>query len=70
MDKRTGQILWIAAAGKTQNHVAEYGDMITTWRRAGIFTQVGYIIGFPHDTVASVRDDLRRGAPVTGESNV
>jgi len=50
----------LADAGKTQNHIGEYREMLATWRRVGILTHVGYIIGFPHDTVASVREDLHR----------
>jgi radical SAM superfamily enzyme YgiQ (UPF0313 family) len=47
-------------AGKTQNKVAEYGKMIDAWHEAGVATQVGYIIGLPHDTEESVKDDLDR----------
>ena len=47
-------------AGKTQNHVNEYKDLIDAWHNAGVSTHVGYIIGFPHDTEESVRQDLER----------
>ncbi|MBI3769908.1 MAG: radical SAM protein [Deltaproteobacteria bacterium] len=50
----------LADGGKHQNRVANYADLIEAWHGAGILTHVGYIIGFPHDTPASVRDDLRR----------
>lgn len=48
----------IAASGKRQNKVGEYAGMVTAWHEAGILVEVGYIIGFPHDTVESVRRDL------------
>ncbi len=47
-------------SGKTQNKVSEYGAMISAWRRAGVRTHVGYIIGFPEDTQESVREDVNR----------
>lgn len=47
-------------AGKTQNRVQEYERAIASWRHARIKTDVGYIIGFPHDTEESVRDDVER----------
>src|SRR5271157_198936 len=48
----------LAAAGKKQNHVNEYSQLIEAYRQAEISTHVGYIIGFPFDTVDSVRRDL------------
>jgi radical SAM superfamily enzyme YgiQ (UPF0313 family) len=48
----------LVAADKKQNHVEEYGQLIEAYRRSEISTHVGYIIGFPHDTVESVRRDL------------
>jgi radical SAM superfamily enzyme YgiQ (UPF0313 family) len=47
-------------AGKTQNNVAEYGKLIDAWHEVGVATQVGYIIGLPHDTEESVRNDVDR----------
>jgi radical SAM superfamily enzyme YgiQ (UPF0313 family) len=47
-------------AGKRQNAVGRYADLLAAWRDAGVLTHVGYIIGFPHDTPASVRDSVRR----------
>lgn len=46
--------------GKRQNHVDEYGTLIRAWREAGVATQVGYIIGLPHDTEESVKHDIDR----------
>jgi radical SAM superfamily enzyme YgiQ (UPF0313 family) len=48
----------IAAVGKRQNKVGEYAAMVETWRKADVLVEVGYIIGFPHDTKESVRRDL------------
>lgn len=49
----------LAAAGKKQNHVAEYRAMLRAWRAGGVLTQAGYIIGFPADTPESVERDIR-----------
>jgi radical SAM superfamily enzyme YgiQ (UPF0313 family) len=48
----------LAAAGKKQNHVQEYSQLIEAYRNSDISTHVGYIIGFPHDTLESVRRDV------------
>jgi radical SAM superfamily enzyme YgiQ (UPF0313 family) len=48
----------LPATGKRQNRVERYREMIDTWHEAGIACHVGYIIGFPHDTVSSVRRDV------------
>lgn len=48
----------LAAAGKAQNKVSQFAGMIENWRHAKILTHVGYIIGFPNDSVESVRRDL------------
>ncbi|MDR1964009.1 MAG: radical SAM protein [Planctomycetaceae bacterium] len=48
----------IAAAGKTQNHVDQYRDMVRCWQEIGVIVHVGYIIGFPNDTLESVRRDV------------
>jgi len=50
----------IAAAGKRQNKVEDYRQMIEAWHAHDIACHVGYIIGFPFDTVESVREDVRR----------
>lgn len=49
----------LAAAGKKQNNVREYSQLIEAYRSSDISTHVGYIIGFPYDTVDSVRRDLQ-----------
>ena len=48
----------IEAAGKTQNHVDLYRDMVKRWQSASVIVHVGYIIGFPHDTLESVQRDV------------
>ena len=48
----------IASAGKTQNNVDAYRDMVRRWQSASVVVHVGYIIGFPHDTLESVRQDV------------
>ena len=48
----------LAGAGKNQNHVNEYAQLIEAYRTSDISTHVGYIIGFPHDTAESVRGDV------------
>jgi radical SAM superfamily enzyme YgiQ (UPF0313 family) len=49
----------LAAAGKKQNQVNEYRQLIQSYRDSDISTHVGYIIGFPFDTVDSIRRDLK-----------
>jgi len=40
--------------------VADFQQLIAAYRQGGIVTHVAYIIGFPFDTPASVRQDLAR----------
>ena len=49
----------LADVGKSQNRVSEYHQLVQAYRDCNISTHVGYIIGFPHDTVDSVRRDLK-----------
>jgi radical SAM superfamily enzyme YgiQ (UPF0313 family) len=49
----------LAAAGKKQNQVSEYRYLIEAYRNSDISTHVGYILGFPFDTVDSIRRDLK-----------
>jgi hypothetical protein len=44
----------IEHAGKRQNRIDEYREMLLAWRRAGVVTAAGYIVGFPGDTPLSV----------------
>jgi radical SAM superfamily enzyme YgiQ (UPF0313 family) len=50
----------LKAAGKAQNKVQEYKEMIAAWHGAKIATHIAYIIGFPFDTPESVEEDVRR----------
>lgn len=43
---------------KTQNAVDEIGDMVRAWHDVQVTCHAGYIIGFPHDTPESVREDV------------
>ncbi len=48
----------LLAAQKRQNKITEYRDMLLGWKRVGIMTFAGYILGFPNDTPDSIRRDL------------
>ncbi len=50
----------LEAAGKRQNDVDDFVNLIQAYRDHNISTHVGYIIGFPFDTHESVLDDVRR----------
>ena len=50
----------LKAAGKVQNRVQDYREMVSTWHRAKIATHIAYIIGFPFDTPESVEEDVER----------
>jgi radical SAM superfamily enzyme YgiQ (UPF0313 family) len=57
----------LAAANKKQNRITEYRTMFLAWRSAKVFTDVGYIVGFPGDTPESVVRDigiLQRELPI------
>jgi len=48
----------LIAAKKRQNKITEYRKMLLEWKRVGIITYAGYILGFPADTPDSIRQDL------------
>ena len=50
----------LKAAGKMQNKVQDYRELISAWHSAKIATHVAYIFGFPFDTPESIREDVRR----------
>ena len=50
----------LKAAGKTQNNVQDYKNLIATWHDAKIATHVAYIFGFPFDTPESIQEDVGR----------
>jgi radical SAM superfamily enzyme YgiQ (UPF0313 family) len=43
---------------KRQNKIWEYREMLLEWRRHGVLTAAGYILGFPSDTPESVARDI------------
>ena len=49
----------LKAAGKRQNSLDAFRQLAAAWHGAGIATHAAYIVGFPHDTPASVRENLR-----------
>jgi radical SAM superfamily enzyme YgiQ (UPF0313 family) len=48
----------LAAAKKKQNKITEYRKMLLAWKRQGIITFAGYILGLPADTPATIRRDI------------
>ncbi len=48
----------LIAAKKRQNKITEYRKMLLDWKRVGIMTFAGYILGFPNDTPESIKHDL------------
>jgi hypothetical protein len=48
----------LMAAKKRQNKITEYRRMLLAWKRAGVATYGGYILGFPADTPESIRADI------------
>jgi radical SAM superfamily enzyme YgiQ (UPF0313 family) len=43
---------------KRQNKIWEYREMLQAWRRHGIISYCGYILGFPSDTPQSIARDI------------
>jgi radical SAM superfamily enzyme YgiQ (UPF0313 family) len=57
----------LVGAKKRQNKIAEYRKMLLAWKAARVITYAGYILGFPNDTLESIRHDLeiiKRELPV------
>jgi len=57
----------LKSASKNQNRITEYRDMLLAWRKVGIITYAGYILGFPTDTPQSIERDIeiiKRELPV------
>jgi radical SAM superfamily enzyme YgiQ (UPF0313 family) len=48
----------LLAAKKGQNKITEYRRMLQAWRKHGVHTWPGYIVGFPADTKESVLRDV------------
>jgi radical SAM superfamily enzyme YgiQ (UPF0313 family) len=57
----------LAGAKKKQNKITEYREMLLCWKKAGVVTYAGYILGFPNDTYDSIMHDIdviKRELPV------
>ena len=48
----------LAAAKKRQNKITEYRAMLLAWKKQGILTIGGYILGFPADTPETIKRDI------------
>ena len=48
----------LVGAKKRQNKITEYRKMLLAWKAARVITYAGYILGFPGDTIESIRHDL------------
>ncbi len=48
----------LVGAKKRQNKITEYRKMLLAWKAAKIITYAGYILGFPNDTLESIRNDI------------
>src|SRR5262249_60385525 len=47
-----------AAAKNRQNKITESRKMLLAWKRQGILTPAGYILGFPADTAETIQRDI------------
>jgi radical SAM superfamily enzyme YgiQ (UPF0313 family) len=57
----------LVGAKKRQNKITEYRKMLLAWKRAGVITYAGYILGFPGDTLETIVRDIeiiKRELPV------
>lgn len=57
----------LLGAKKRQNRITDYRAMLQAWKRRGIITYAGYIIGFPNDTKETIARDIaiiKRELPV------
>ncbi len=57
----------LKGAKKGQNRITEYRQMLQHWRRRGVVTTAGYILGFPNDTAESIVRDveiIKRELPI------
>jgi radical SAM superfamily enzyme YgiQ (UPF0313 family) len=48
----------LVGAKKRQNKITEYRKMLLAWKAARVVTYAGYILGFPNDTVDTIRRDI------------
>lgn len=49
----------LIGARKRQNKITDYRQMLLEWKRVGIVTYCGYILGFPNDTPESIIHDIQ-----------
>jgi hypothetical protein len=57
----------LMGAQKRQNKITDYRQMLLEWKKAGVVTYCGYILGFPKDTPESIIHDIeiiKRELPV------
>ena len=57
----------LAAAGKAQNRITDYREMLLAWKQYPVAISAGYIVGFPFDTKESLARDveiIKRELPV------
>jgi len=57
----------LLGAKKRQNKITEYRTMLLAWKKAGVITYAGYILGFPGDSYDSIMRDIdviKRELPV------
>jgi radical SAM superfamily enzyme YgiQ (UPF0313 family) len=48
----------LIGASKRQNKITDYRQMLLAWKKVGIVTYCGYILGFPGDTQESILRDI------------
>ena len=48
----------LAAAKKRQNKITEYRELLLAWKSVGAIVYADYILGFPEDTVDSIKQDI------------
>ncbi|MEP6900419.1 MAG: radical SAM protein [Actinomycetota bacterium] len=48
----------LLGASKRQNKITDYRAMLLAWKKVGIVTYCGYILGFPNDTQESILRDI------------
>jgi len=48
----------LVGASKRQNKITDYRAMLLAWKKVGIITCCGYILGFPNDTQESILRDI------------
>lgn len=49
----------LLGASKRQNKITDYRAMLLAWKKAGVITYCGYILGFPGDTKESIIHDIQ-----------